>query len=104
MHLISWKCIVVPKALGGWGLKIYFHFSKALVAKVPWRLITTSILWTEVVQHKYIAPRSLLDWLRNIDKRLSGVSIIWKAVIKSFDLISQGLVWKVGNGWNLWIR
>jgi hypothetical protein len=44
----------IPKALGGWGLKNIFLFSKALVAKSTWRLISTSSLWTSVVTQKYI--------------------------------------------------
>ena len=38
--------------------------------------------------HKYITP-------------LSGGSIIWKAVVKSFAVIKTSLAWQVGNGWKI---
>jgi len=95
---VKWKRLAVPKALGGWGLKNIFLFAKALGAKVAWRLIRTQSLWTEVVYHKYIAPSSLLDWIRRVDKALGNCSVVWKALIKNFDLIGSGLVWRVGNG------
>lgn len=33
MPWVGWERIALPKALGGWGLKNIFHFSKALAAK-----------------------------------------------------------------------
>lgn len=98
MPWMRWERIALPKALGGWGLKNVFLFSKALDAKVPWRLIATNSLCIEVVWQKYITPRSILDWLRNLDRWSIGVSVIWKVVLKSMDLIGQGLAWRVGNG------
>ena len=47
---------------------------------------------------KYIAPDTILDWIRNPLKSHRGGSVIWKAVIKSFDVIGENLFWKVGNG------
>jgi hypothetical protein len=62
---VRWEKIVMPKALGGWGLKNIFLFSKALAAKCSWRLINTQNLWTNVVYQKYVAPLSILEWIRN---------------------------------------
>jgi hypothetical protein len=64
MPWVRWERISKPKALGGWGLKNIFLFSKALAAKSVWRLISTKNLWTKVVLLKYVAPLSLLEWLR----------------------------------------
>ena len=85
--------------MGGWGIKNTFFFAKSLAAKIGWRLISTQILWTEVIIHKYILPTLILDWIRDMEtiKPPNG-SIIWKALCKSFSLISEGLVWKVGDG------
>ena len=47
---------------------------------------------------KYIAPDSIIDWIRNPVKIHRGGSVIWKAVIKSFVVIGENLVWKVGDG------
>jgi hypothetical protein len=65
---VRWENIVAPKALGGWGLKNIFLFSKALAEKCGWRLLKTSSLWTRVVSKKYIAPESLEAWVRNPNK------------------------------------
>jgi hypothetical protein len=37
------------------------------------------------------------SWIRQAQKTLKGASVIWKAVIKSFSVIGNGLAWKVGN-------
>jgi hypothetical protein len=94
----KWELLARPKALGGWGLKNIFIFSKALAAKVCWRLLTTTSLWTLVVEHKYIRPDSVGDWIRRNDKSTQNCSIIWKAVVKSFHVVGDGLAWKVGKG------
>ena len=98
---VKWEKIAVPKSLGGWGLKNVFIFSKALAAKGVWRLLTTNSLWKEVVEQKYISPRSIVDWVRTPTKKISNASIIWKATVISFDLIGNGLAWRVGNGNNV---
>jgi len=38
---VKWAPLVVPKTLGGWGVKNIFLFSKALDEKLVWRLIST---------------------------------------------------------------
>lgn len=83
------------------GSKKHFPFSKALLEKVLSHLIFSIDLWMEVVQQKYIVPRSIIEWIREFDKRKLGVSVIWKVVLQPFDLIVQGLAWKVGNGRNV---
>ena len=82
-------------------VKNIFSFAKALAAKVTWRLIATNSLWTDVVWHKYIAPSSIIDWFRSLDRQVAGVSVIWKVVLKSVEVIRQGLAWKVDNGRHL---
>lgn len=95
---VRWEKIAVPKALGGWGLKNIFLFAKALGAKVSWRLIHTQSLWTRVVYHKYIAPLTLLEWIRLGNKSRANCSVVWKAVVQHFSLVGSGLVWRIGNG------
>ena len=56
-------------------------------------------MWTEVIIHKYILPTPLLDWIKDMgNTNLPNGSIIWKSLCKSFPLILEGLVWKVGDG------
>ena len=99
---VKWVQIVMPKDMGGWGIKNINLFSKELVAKAGWRLLTTTILWKKVVYHKYISPVPLWDWIRNSVNITPGISsIIWKAICDAFPLIGSGLSWKVGNGTNV---
>ena len=84
--------------MGGWGLKNIFIFEKALAAKGGRRLIHAENLWTRVMIEKYIAPDSVVDWIRIPQKCHKGGSIISKAMIISFSVIEDNLVWKVGDG------
>ena len=73
---VNWKRIVVPKGLGGWGLKNIFLFTKALAAKGGWRLVKTTSLWTRVIKQKYLPEESIEAWIRNPRKSHSGGSMI----------------------------
>lgn len=96
---VKWERVATPKALEGWGLNIYIYkFLTALAAKCGWRLISTTNLWTKVVLQKYIAPNSLIDWIRHPQKSCKGGSIFWKSIIKSFHLVEEHLAWNVGDG------
>lgn len=103
MSWVRWEKIVVPKALGAWGLKYIFKFSKSMVTKASWQLITTNNLWMEVVKYKYISLRSILEWVRDPRKFHPSYSVMSKAVLKSFDVIREGIAWKVGNVHHVWI-
>jgi hypothetical protein len=94
----KWDLLAHPKALGGWGLKNIFMFAKALATKSGWRLLTTDSLWSTILIQKYIRPDSLEDWIRKPEKKLTNCSIIWKSIQNYFQVISDGLAWKVGNG------
>ena len=48
--------------------------------------------------HKYIAPLTLIEWIRLADKSRTNCSVVWKVVVKHFDLVGSGLVWRIGNG------
>ena len=58
----------------------------------------SSSLWSWVLKQKYIFGESLLEWIRNPRKSHVGGSVIWKAIVTSFDLIENHLAWDVGNG------
>ena len=97
----SWKVLANPKSMGGWGLKFPSLFAKSLAAKSVWNIIHGTRLEVQVVIHKYIRPLTVLDWIRDKDKKKSGISICWKSVLWFFNLIGEFLVWKVGNGANV---
>ena len=51
-----------------------------------------------MISQKYIAPLSILDWIRNPRKSYAGGPVIWKALVKSFHILESNLVWNVGSG------
>jgi hypothetical protein len=63
-----------------------------------WRLLDGNGLWIKVIQHKYIKPESVEEWVRNPVKKWKNASIIWKAMVIVFPLIVKNLIWKVGKG------
>ena len=56
--------IVVPKALGGWGLKNLIWFNMDLCAKSMWRALFYPGLWNKAIQSEYIKSFSLFQWVR----------------------------------------
>lgn len=49
-----------------------------------------------VLEQKYVSPNSIIEWIRNPNKSSLNSSIMWKALIKAFDLVGGGIAWKVG--------
>ena len=82
-------------------MKIPILFAKSLAAKNVWNLLHGTGLWVQIAFQKYIYPLSLMDWIRVIVKKKLCMSICWKSVLWSFDLIGNYLIWKVGNGANV---
>ena len=54
-----------------------------------------------MIHHKYFAPATVLEWIRNLNKSSQNISVIWKETILSFNLIGNGLAWRVGDGHSL---
>jgi hypothetical protein len=90
--------LAIPKALKGWGLKNIFLFSKAMAEKSSWKLISSENLWTNVGIQKYIHLALVEEWIRSSTKESTNWLIIWKAVIKSFSMVGEGISWRIGNG------
>ena len=88
----SWKSLASLKFLGGWELKIPVLFAKALATKNVWNLLHGKGPWVQITIQKYISPLSLLDWICVTVKKKRCMSIRWKAVLWSFDLIGNFLV------------
>jgi hypothetical protein len=91
----------LPKLFGGRGLKNIHSFSTSLAAKTGLWLISSNTLWSKVVFQKYTSPKSMVDLIRRPEKGHQNGSIMWKAMVKYFDVISQGLTWKVGKSSSL---
>jgi hypothetical protein len=90
--------LAIPKALGRWGLKNIFMFSKDLAAKSMWILIRGNGLWAQVIKAKYIPRDTIVDRIREPKKRSQNGSIISKAILQAYPLIRRWLLWNFGNG------
>jgi hypothetical protein len=82
-HWTSWLSIEKPKG-GGWGLKDIHTFGKSLAAKSLWNPITKDSLWRRITVQKYVAPNSLLDWIRSEGKSAKNTSKRCKVLVSSF--------------------
>ena len=80
------------------GSQKHISLLKGFSSKEGWRLLSAENLWTWVVVQKHIAPNSVEDWIRRNTKSHIGGLVIWKAVVKSFDVIEDSLGWNIGNG------
>jgi len=87
-----------PKKWGGLGLKDLPLFAQALAAKMGWTLLTRQNLWTSISYHKCIWPLNIMEWTRLPNWPKSGISSVWKALLHSFPLIRQNLVWRINDG------
>jgi hypothetical protein len=101
MHLVNWKRIAKPKKTGGWGIKNIFSFGKALAAKILWRCLMVPRLWHEVAYKKYLKKKIVVDWFREGRKNWVGMSNCWRDLTSSLSIITDWLVWKPGNGWDI---
>jgi hypothetical protein len=63
--LVKWLTIVMPKNLGGWGLKNIYLFSQSLAARSLWRLTHNFSLWGRVMRSKYLVGKSMEEWYRD---------------------------------------
>lgn len=86
------------EVLGRMGIKRLDIFSKALAAKLRWQLLNNHSLWTKVAVSKYISPSNAYDWIRQDHRNNANISIIWKAVISTKDLLRNGLTWRIRSG------
>jgi len=98
MPWVKWDSLALPKLLGRSRLKNLQKISTALATKMGWRLIQSENLWSKVVIQKYIRSYSVVEWIRRPTHSFQNYSITWKALVKHFSIISQGLAWKVGKG------
>lgn len=88
----------------GWGLKKLDDFSSALAAKLGWQMVASDSLWTRVAYSKYIAPAQVLDWIRRPVGPYTGISIIWKVVLKALEPIRSGITRWIHSGNKVCIR
>lgn len=54
-----------------------------------------------MIRQKYISLRSILEWIMDPHKVHPSYLAMWKEMLKSLDIIGDGLVWNVGKGINV---
>jgi len=75
-------------------------FNQALLAKQGWRIIQNpDYLTSQILKAKYYPTSSFLE--AQVGSR---ASFIWRSICNAKELLSHGLLWRVGNGLsiNIW--
>ncbi|XP_059450878.1 uncharacterized protein LOC132181647 [Corylus avellana] len=86
LSLKSWNSICTPKVFGGLGIRRMKDVNLALISKLGWKLLTGSdSLWVSQLSGKYLQSESFLS-----PSSLSSSSWLWKGILKSKPIISQG--------------
>ncbi|KAH1072683.1 hypothetical protein J1N35_025011 [Gossypium stocksii] len=91
---------MMPKCDGGMGFKNMFLFNKALLAKQAWRILSQpKCLLAKVLKARYYPSSDLL-----LAKIGSYLSFTWRSIYNAWELLVEGLVWRVGSGdrINIW--
>ena len=84
----------VSKNIGGMGFHDFVCFNKALLAKQIWRLWKTpNSLLARIMKAQYYPECLVLE--ATLGNR---PSFAWRSIQGSWDLIKDGLIWRVGNG------
>ncbi|KAK9944849.1 hypothetical protein M0R45_010396 [Rubus argutus] len=95
-HLINWDIVCLPKLLGGLGIKKTVDMNQAILAKAGWRLLQNDPgLWACVYKNKYLQHADLFDDNYSSPKNCSST---WKSIVHGTRLLTQGLIWIIGDG------
>ena len=93
IHWRKWEVLCKPKSEGEMGFKDLCRFNEAMLAKQVWRLIhDTNSLFYKVFTAKYFPNGSIFEAKQN------SSSYAWKSILKARKVISQGGLWRVGDG------
>ena len=95
-HLVKWDTVKRAKSHGGLGIRDPEQMSKAMGAKITWRLVTgRKEWWKEVIRKKYIRrPRSKM-----LDSAWAGKgTTLWQLCKASLNTILEDCYWIPGNG------
>ncbi|XP_073136938.1 uncharacterized mitochondrial protein AtMg00310-like [Henckelia pumila] len=94
MHWKSWDFLCQPKLRGGLGFRKMDEFNRALLAKQFWRLLRNQdSLVFRVLKGRYFKHGRLLDASLG-----NNPSYIWSSFLWSKEILTKGLVWRVGDG------
>ena len=94
MCWVSWEKLTQPKSAGGLGLKDIQRFNTALLAKIPWRMLTNpNCLLARVLLGKYCQNDKILR-VEPIKTSSHG----WRGILAGRDLLVEHLGKVVGDG------
>ncbi|KAL6343127.1 hypothetical protein AAG906_019670 [Vitis piasezkii] len=95
-HLVRWEVVCLSKKKGGLGVKNLSILNKALLAKWNWRFANErEALWNQVIRGKYGEERG--GWSSREVREAHGLGL-WKGIRMNWELVSNRLVFIVGNG------
>lgn len=99
IHWMSSDWMGFSKAQGGMRFWDLVMFIKALLTKQCWRLLQhLDSLATKIIKAKYF-PQSII-----LKAHLGKCpSFVWKSLLLACDLLKNGLIWRVGDGKDIWI-
>ena len=94
IHWMSWERIGRSKSKGVMGFRDLISFNKALLAKQCWRLIQyPDSLAAIIIKEKYFSRGDFLS-----AKLGSRPSFAWRSLLTGHELLSVGLLWRIGDG------
>jgi hypothetical protein len=94
IHWMSWERMGRSKAEGGLGFRDLVLFNQALLAKHGWRIIQNpESLTAKILKAKYHPTTSFLE--AQVGAR---ASFIWRSICTAHELLTHGLLWRVGDG------
>ena len=94
IHLVGWNKVTNPLNLGGLGIVEMKARNSALLAKLCWRIASSSNMpWAQMLTCKYLTPYCLRG-----NSRKQPLFRIWKACKKGGVSFNKGLRWSIANG------
>jgi hypothetical protein len=94
IHWMSWERLGVAKAAGGLGFRGLVIFNKALLAKQGWRILQNpESLSARLLIAKYFPNATFMEVPIG-----AWVSFVWRSICNARELLSQGLLRRVGDG------
>jgi hypothetical protein len=86
--------MLMKKSCGGLGFKDLRLFNQAMLARQAWRLIYfPNSLCAKLLKAKYYPNGNLID-----TAFCTNPSLTWQSILHGLDLLTQGVIWHIGNG------
>ena len=94
LHLVGWNKVTNLINLGGLGIFEMKARNSAILAKLCWRIASSSDMpWAQMLTSKYLKSTRLRG-----EARSQTASHIWKACKEGGIIFNKGLKWSIANG------